>query len=210
MIYIPTQEDIERVTSKEYIDALPDVENGIIDNAIREYILEVATLPRPLPSSEPDLFKKAQAGDDDARKQIVTGYLSFVIAIADHILLKLHQEAKPEKPADVSLLDLIQEGNLGLTRAVEKFDPAHTVPFPQYATWWIHQAINRGLEHYGKCVTRIPVELINSINDYVRAERDFQKEHGREATDSELSKILSMPVEKVTKIRTISEETVEM
>ena len=140
------------------------------------YLKEIGQVPLLTPEQEVELAKRVADGDEDAKKQLEEANLRLVVSIAKHYT-----------GHDMSLMDLIQEGNLGLIRAVEKYDYKKGFRFSTYATWWIRQSITRAIADQGRTI-RIPVHMVENINKVNRASRDLMQELGRDATPEEIAK----------------------
>ena len=181
----------------EQIDlSVPD---GVsIEDPVRMYLKEIGKVPLLSPDEEIELAKKIELGDEEAKKKLAESNLRLVVSIA-----------KRYAGRGMQLLDLIQEGNLGLIKAVEKFDYRKGYKFSTYATWWIRQAITRAIADQARTI-RIPVHMVETINRLVRTQRQLVQKLGREATPEELAKELDMPVERVREIMKISQDPVSL
>ncbi len=189
-------EDIE--VSKEELED-PSVPEGInIDDHVKMYLKEIGRVNLLSAEEEMDLAKKMSEGDEDAKKKLAEANLRLVVSIAKRYVGR-----------GMMFLDLIQEGNLGLIRAVDKFDYTKGYKFSTYATWWIRQAITRAIADQARTI-RIPVHMVETINKLVRVSRQLVQELGREPTPEELAKGLNMSVEKVREISKISQEPVSL
>ncbi|MBQ7265684.1 MAG: RNA polymerase sigma factor RpoD [Firmicutes bacterium] len=174
-------------------------ENSIsIDDHVRMYLKEIGKVPLLKPEEEIELAKRIKNGDEEAKKKLAEANLRLVVSIA-----------KKYVGRGMLFLDLIQEGNLGLIKAVEKFDYTKGFKFSTYATWWIRQAITRAIADQARTI-RIPVHMVETINKLIRVSRQLLQELGREPTDDELAKEMQMPVEKVRETRKISQEPVSL
>ena len=189
--------DPEDEIDVEHIDL--SVPEGIgVDDPVRMYLKEIGKVPLLSPDEEIELAKKIELGDEEAKKKLAETNLRLVVSIA-----------KRYAGRGMQLLDLIQEGNLGLIKAVEKFDYRKGYKFSTYATWWIRQAITRAIADQARTI-RIPVHMVETINRLVRTQRQLVQKLGREATPEELAKELDMPVERVREIMKISQDPVSL
>ena len=189
--------DPEDAIDVEHIDL--SVPEGIgVDDPVRMYLKEIGKVPLLSPDEEIELAKKIELGDEEAKKKLAESNLRLVVSIA-----------KRYAGRGMQLLDLIQEGNLGLIKAVEKFDYRKGYKFSTYATWWIRQAITRAIADQARTI-RIPVHMVETINRLVRTQRQLVQKLGREATPEELAKELDMPVERVREIMKISQDPVSL
>ena len=189
--------DPEDEIDVEHIDL--SVPEGIgVDDPVRMYLKEIGKVPLLSPDEEIELAKKIELGDEEAKKKLAESNLRLVVSIA-----------KRYAGRGMQLLDLLQEGNLGLIKAVEKFDYRKGYKFSTYATWWIRQAITRAIADQARTI-RIPVHMVETINRLVRTQRQLVQKLGREATPEELAKELDMPVERVREIMKISQDPVSL
>ena len=191
---ILTEEDEVDV---ENIDlSVPD---GIsIEDPVRMYLKEIGKVPLLSAEEEIELAKRMELGDEDAKKRLAEANLRLVVSIAKRYVGR-----------GMLFLDLIQEGNLGLIKAVEKFDYRKGYKFSTYATWWIRQAITRAIADQARTI-RIPVHMVETINKLIRVSRQLLQELGREPTPEEISDGMNMPVERVREILKISQEPVSL
>ncbi|MBQ8597908.1 MAG: RNA polymerase sigma factor RpoD [Lachnospiraceae bacterium] len=191
---ILTEEDEVDV---ENIDlSVPD---GIsIEDPVRMYLKEIGKVPLLSAEEEIELAKKMEVGDQDAKKRLAEANLRLVVSIAKRYVGR-----------GMLFLDLIQEGNLGLIKAVEKFDYRKGYKFSTYATWWIRQAITRAIADQARTI-RIPVHMVETINKLIRVSRQLLQELGREPTPEEIAEEMSLPVERVREILKISQEPVSL
>ena len=189
-------EEIQQ-NGEEKIDlTLPD---GIgVDDPVRMYLKEIGKVPLLSLDEETELAKKMVEGDEIARKKLAEANLRLVVSIAKRYVGR-----------GMMFLDLIQEGNLGLIKAVEKFDYNKGYKFSTYATWWIRQAITRAIADQARTI-RIPVHMVETINKLIRESRRLLQELGREPTPDELAKELNMTYEKVREIMKIAQEPVSL
>lgn len=192
-ILITEDDDIE----VEKIDlSVPD---GVsIEDTVRMYLKEIGKVPLLSAEEEIDLAKRMELGDQEAKKRLAEANLRLVVSIAKRYVGR-----------GMLFLDLIQEGNLGLIKAVEKFDYRKGYKFSTYATWWIRQAITRAIADQARTI-RIPVHMVETINKLIRVSRQLLQELGREPTPEEIAEEMSMPVERVREILKISQEPVSL
>ncbi len=172
--------------------------SDIYDDSIQMYLREIGKVPLLTAEEEIDLAKRVAKGDEAARKRLTEANLRLVVSIA-----------KKYMGRNLGLLDLIQEGNLGLFRAVEKFDWTKGYKFSTYATWWIRQAITRALADQSRTI-RIPVHMVETLNKYAQAERQLVQNLGREPLPEEIAAEMGIEVEKVYHLKKISQETVSI
>ncbi len=170
----------------------------IYDDSIQMYLREIGKTPLLKGADEVELAKRIAKGDVAARKRLIEANLRLVVSIA-----------KKYMGRNLGLLDLIQEGNLGLFRAVEKFDWRKGYKFSTYATWWIRQAITRALADQSRTI-RIPVHMVETLNKYAQAERQLVQDLGREPLPEEIAAEMGIEVEKVYQLKKISQETVSI
>ncbi len=187
----PEDEDIEEI---DY--SLPE---GIsIEDPVRMYLKEIGKVPLLSIDEEIELAKRMSAGDQEAKKRLAEANLRLVVSIAKRYVGR-----------GMQFLDLIQQGNLGLIKAVEKFDYEKGFKFSTYATWWIRQAITRAIADQARTI-RIPVHMVETINKLIRVQRQLVQELGREPFPEEVAKEMNMPVERVREIQKISQEPVSL
>ena len=181
----------------ENIDlTIPDSVN--IEDPVRMYLKEIGKVPLLTADEEIELAKRMENGDEDAKKRLAEANLRLVVSIAKRYVGR-----------GMLFLDLIQEGNLGLIKAVEKFDYRKGFKFSTYATWWIRQAITRAIADQARTI-RIPVHMVETINKLVRVSRQLLQELGREPTPEEIADKMDIPVERVREIIKISQEPVSL
>ncbi len=175
------------------------VPDGIsIEDPVRMYLKEIGKVPLLSAEEEIELAKRMAEGDEDAKKRLAEANLRLVVSIAKRYVGR-----------GMLFLDLIQEGNLGLIKAVEKFDYQKGFKFSTYATWWIRQAITRAIADQARTI-RIPVHMVETINKLIRVSRQLLQELGREPLPEEIAEELDMPVERVREILKISQEPVSV
>ncbi len=172
--------------------------NVSIDDPVRMYLKEIGKVPLLTASDEIRLAKGMEAGDENCRKQLAEANLRLVVSIAKRYVGR-----------GMQFLDLIQEGNLGLIKAVEKFDYTKGYKFSTYATWWIRQAITRAIADQARTI-RIPVHMVETINKLIRVSRQLVQELGRDPLPEEIAEEMSITVEKVREIMKISQEPVSL
>jgi RNA polymerase primary sigma factor len=169
-----------------------------LDDPVRMYLKEIGRVSLLTAADEVDLAKAIEAGSDDAKQRLTEANLRLVVSIAKKYIGR-----------GMSFLDLIQEGNMGLIRAVEKFDYHKGYKFSTYATWWIRQAITRAIADQARTI-RIPVHMVETINKLVRTRRRLVQELGREPSDQEVAEELDMTAERVGEIARISLDPVSL
>ena len=175
------------------------VPDGIsIEDPVRMYLKEIGKVPLLTAEEEVELARRMADGDEDAKKRLAEANLRLVVSIANRYVGR-----------GMLFLYLIQEGNLGLIKAVEKFDYQKGFKFSTYATWWIRQAITRAIADQARTI-RIPVHMVETINKLIRVSRQLLQELGREPTPEEIAAELDMPVERVREILKISQEPVSL
>ena len=188
---VPDEDEIENIDL-----SVPD---GVsIDDPVRMYLKEIGKVPLLSADEEVELAKRMENGDIEAKKKLAEANLRLVVSIAKRYVGR-----------GMLFLDLIQEGNLGLIKAVEKFDYKKGYKFSTYATWWIRQAITRAIADQARTI-RIPVHMVETINKYVRVQRQLLQELGREPQPEEIAKHMNMPVDRVREIQKISLEPVSL
>jgi RNA polymerase primary sigma factor len=188
-------EDPEFFVSQSDDDILKGVN---IDDPVRMYLKEIGKVPLLSANEEIELAKRMQDGDEEAKKRLAEANLRLVVSIAKRYVGR-----------GMLFLDLIQEGNLGLIKAVEKFDYTKGFKFSTYATWWIRQAITRAIADQARTI-RIPVHMVETINKLIRIKRQLLQELGRDATPEEIALEMEMEPEKVREILKIAQEPVSL
>ena len=196
----PSEEDLAEVENLNIEEAFDDTNfEGIsLDDPVRMYLREIGRIPLLSYDKETELAQKVLEGDEEAKKELAEANLRLVVSIA-----------KKYVGRGMLFLDLIQEGNMGLIKAVEKFDYTKGFKFSTYATWWIRQSITRAIADQARTI-RIPVHMVETINKLIRTSRHLLQQIGREPTPEELAKELDMSVEKVTEIQKIAQDPVSL
>ena len=169
-----------------------------IDDPVRMYLKEIGRVPLLSAEEEIQLAKRMEAGDEEAKRRLAEANLRLVVSIAKRYVGR-----------GMLFLDLIQEGNLGLIKAVEKFDYIKGFKFSTYATWWIRQAITRAIADQARTI-RIPVHMVETINKLIRVSRQLLQELGREPAPEEIATVMDIPVERVREIMKIAQEPVSL
>ena len=187
----------EEAIDMEQIDlSIPD---GVgVEDPVRMYLKEIGKIPLLSIEEEIELAKQMELGDADAKKRLAEANLRLVVSIAKRYVGR-----------GMQFLDLIQEGNLGLIKAVEKFDYRKGYKFSTYATWWIRQAITRAIADQARTI-RIPVHMVETINRLIRTSRQLVQDLGREPTAEEIAEQMELPVERVREIRKIAQDPVSL
>lgn len=201
------------VLRKDSVDELPivaeeepelealdlSIPDGIsLEDPVRMYLKEIGKVPLLTAEEEVALSERMEQGDESARKRLAEANLRLVVSIAKRYMGR-----------GMQFLDLIQEGNLGLIKAVEKFDYKKGYKFSTYATWWIRQAITRAIADQARTI-RIPVHMVEMINRLIRVQRQLLQELGREPSTEEIAKAMKLPVDRVLEIQKISQEPVSL
>ena len=190
-------EELEVDVDLENLD-LSVLEGVGIEDPVKMYLREIGKVPLLSAEDEIELAKRMEEGDEEAKKKLAEANLRLVVSIAKRYVGR-----------GLLLLELIQEGNLGLIKAVEKFDYRKGYKFSTYATWWIRQAITRAIADQARTI-RIPVHMVETINKLIRVSRQLLQELGREPTPEEIAAELKMPEERVREILKISQEPVSL
>ncbi len=198
---LPEVEDlanIEEVTEEEINDTDALVDSFSTDDPVRMYLKEIGKVPLLTPEEEIELATRMSQGDEEAKHRMTEANLRLVVSIAKRYVGR-----------GMLFLDLIQEGNLGLIKAVEKFDYTKGYKFSTYATWWIRQAITRAIADQARTI-RIPVHMVETINKVIRVSRQLLQELGHDPSPEEIAEEMSMPVERVREILKIAQEPVSL
>jgi RNA polymerase primary sigma factor len=190
--------NLEEVSASELKEATR-IENDLPD-AVQMYLKEIGKTPLLTSAEEKDLAKRIEHGDEAARKRLIQANLRLVVSIAKRYANRSQR---------LSILDLIQEGNIGLSRAVDKFDYTKGFKFSTYATWWIRQAVTRALADYSRTI-RIPVHMVETITKYTQIKRQLMQEIGREPLPEEIASEMGMDVKKIHYIQKISQEVMSL
>ncbi len=191
-------EEIEEVTEEEIAETEAMADTFSTDDPVRMYLKEIGKVPLLTPEEEQELAKRMAEGDEDAKRRMAEANLRLVVSIAKRYVGR-----------GMLFLDLIQEGNLGLIKAVEKFDYTKGYKFSTYATWWIRQAITRAIADQARTI-RIPVHMVETINKVIRVSRQLLQELGHDPSPEEIAAVMNMPVEKVRDILKIAQEPVSL
>ena len=195
----PDAEDLEDVEDISIEDLDVDNLDGVsIDDPVRMYLREIGKIPLLTYDQELELAKKVLEGDEAAKQKLAESNLRLVVSIA-----------KKYVGRGMLFLDLIQEGNMGLIKAVEKFDYTKGYKFSTYATWWIRQAITRAIADQARTI-RIPVHMVETINRLIRTSRQLLQQNGREPTPEEIAKEMDISVERVLEIQKIAQDPVSL
>lgn len=196
-LFLEEELDAEEELDLEHLDL--SVPEGIsIEDPVRMYLKEIGKIPLLSTEEEIELAKRMELGDPEAKKCLAEANLRLVVSIAKRYVGR-----------GMQFLDLIQEGNLGLIKAVEKFDYTKGYKFSTYATWWIRQAITRSIADQARTI-RIPVHMVETINRLIRTSRQLLQELGREPQPEEIADAMNLPVERVREIMKISQEPVSL
>ena len=192
--------DDEELAKAEGIELEPGMgaDGGAIDDPVKVYLKEIGRVPLLTPDEEVDLAVRISNGDEAAKKRLSEANLRLVVSIAKRYLGR-----------GMQFLDLIQEGNLGLIKAVEKFDYTKGFKFSTYATWWIRQAITRAIADQARTI-RIPVHMVETINKVKKVSSQLLHANGREPSAEEVAEELDMPVDKVREIMRVAQEPVSL
>ena len=190
--------DVSRFSTAEEMTKILAQEGLPVEDPVRMYLKEIGQIPLLDLDTETELARKMYEGDEDAKNRLVESNLRLVVSIAKRYMGK-----------GMVLLDLIQEGNLGLMKAVEKFDYTKGYKFSTYATWWIRQAISRAIADQSRTI-RIPVHMVETIHKVSRSQRQLLQEYGREATSDEIAADIGMNADKVREIMKIAQDPVSL
>ena len=190
--------EVEEVPTEEVTDTDALMDSFATDDPVRMYLKEIGKVPLLTPEEELDLAKRMSEGDEEAKRRMTEANLRLVVSIAKRYVGR-----------GMLFLDLIQEGNLALIKAVEKFDYTKGYKFSTYATWWIRQAITRAIADQARTI-RIPVHMVETINKTIRVSRQLLQELGHDPSAEEIAAEMDMPVEKVRDILKIAQEPVSL
>ncbi len=195
----PDLEDLKEVENLKLDEITETTYEGIsVDDPVRMYLREIGRIPLLTFEEESELAKRILEGDEEAKQKLSESNLRLVVSIA-----------KKYVGRGMLFLDLIQEGNMGLIKAVEKFDYTKGFKFSTYATWWIRQAITRAIADQARTI-RIPVHMVETINKLIRTSRHLLQQLGREPTPEEIAEEMEIPVEKVMEIQKIAQDPVSL
>ena len=189
---------VEEVPEEEVTDTDALMDTFATDDPVRMYLKEIGKVPLLTPEEEQELARRMNAGDEEAKRRMTEANLRLVVSIAKRYVGR-----------GMLFLDLIQEGNLGLIKAVEKFDVEKGYKFSTYATWWIRQAITRAIADQARTI-RIPVHMVETINKTIRVSRQLLQELGHDPSADEIAAEMNMPVDKVRDILKIAQEPVSL
>lgn len=194
----PSNEELQTVEEEQLVD--PEDLSDTLDTSdpVRLYLKEIGNIAMLTPEEEIVLARKIRDGDETAYRKMVEANLRLVVSIAKRFVGR-----------GMSFLDLIQEGNLGLIKAVKKYDPEKGFKFSTYATWWIRQGISRSIADHSRTI-RLPVHMVDQMNRLSRATHKLIQELGREPSAQELSKVTGYSVEKITEFRQMSQEPISL
>ena len=195
---LPELEKIEEVTEEEILDTDSMADTFSTDDPVRMYLKEIGKVSLLSPEEEIALAKRMAEGNEEAKRRMTEANLRLVVSIAKRYVGR-----------GMLFLDLIQEGNLGLIKAVEKFDYTKGYKFSTYATWWIRQAITRAIADQARTI-RIPVHMVETINKVIRVSRQLLQELGHDPSAEEIAEEMNMPVDKVRDILKIAQEPVSL
>lgn len=196
---LETPDIVELDPTPEEVDIDLSIPEGInIDDPVRMYLKEIGRVPLLTADEEIDLAKRMERGDEEAKRRLAEANLRLVVSIAKRYVGR-----------GMLFLDLIQEGNLGLIKAVEKFDYNKGYKFSTYATWWIRQAITRAIADQARTI-RIPVHMVETINKLIRVSRQLLQDKGREPLPEEIAAEMDIPVDRVREIMKIAQEPVSL
>ena len=190
--------NVEEVQVEDVKDLVEFAESNASDDPVRMYLKEIGSVPLLTPEEEVELARRMSEGDEAAKRKMTESNLRLVVSIAKRYVGR-----------GMNFSDLIQEGNLGLMKAVEKFDYTKGYKFSTYATWWIRQAITRAIADQARTI-RIPVHMVETINKVMRISRQLLQELGHDPTPEEIAADMNMPVDKVRDILKIAQEPVSL
>lgn len=188
----------EEITEEVHVEELTLSKDVKINDPVRMYLKEIGRINLLTSDEEFEYAKRAEEGDEEAKRMLAESNLRLVVSIAKRYVGR-----------GMLFLDLIQEGNIGLMKAVDKFDPTKGYKFSTYATWWIRQAITRAIADQARTI-RVPVHMVETINKLARVQRQLTQELNREPTDDEIAKKLGITIEKVREVYKISQDPVSL
>ena len=188
----------EEITSDVMVEDITLSKDVNINDTVRMYLIEIGRINLLTSDEEFEYAKRAEEGDEEAKRMLAESNLRLVVSIAKRYVGR-----------GMLFLDLIQEGNIGLMKAVDKFDPTKGYKFSTYATWWIRQAITRAIADQARTI-RVPVHMVETINKLARVQRQLTQELNREPTDEEIAKKLGISIDKVREVYKISQDPVSL
>ena len=194
----PSAEDLELIEEEKLVDTDEMSESMSVNDPVRMYLKEIGKIPLLTGEEEQEVAKRLAEGDEEAHNIMVEANLRLVVSIAKRYVGR-----------GLQFLDLIQEGNLGLIKAVGKFDYEKGYKFSTYATWWIRQAISRAIADHARTI-RIPVHMVETINRVSRASHELVQDLGREPTSGEIAEKLNLPTEKVEEIMRVAQDPISL
>ncbi|MBO2527172.1 MAG: RNA polymerase sigma factor RpoD [Clostridiales bacterium] len=195
---VPSEEDLELIEEEKLVDTDEISEVMSINDPVRMYLKEIGKIPLLSGEEEQEVAKRLAEGDEQAHNTMVESNLRLVVSIAKRYVGR-----------GLPFLDLIQEGNLGLIKAVGKFDYEKGYKFSTYATWWIRQSISRAIADHARTI-RIPVHMVETINRVSRASHELVQDLGRDPTTSEIAEKINLPIEKVEEIMRVAQEPISL
>ncbi len=196
LIEVPKEDEV----SLKELEGATSLESENLPDAVQAYLKSIGKTELLTTEEEKELAKKIEGGDEEARRRFIRANLRLVVSIAKRYV---------NRSPNLNILDLIQEGNIGLSRAVDKFDYRRGFKFSTYAHWWIRQAITRALADQSRTI-RIPVHMVETISKYTQVKRRLFQELGREPLAEEIATEMNMPVEKIYHIQKISQEVISL
>ena len=194
----PSAEDLSLVEEEKLLDTEEISETMSVNDPVRMYLKEIGKIPLLTPEQEQELASRLAEGDEQAYDKMIEANLRLVVSIAKRYVGR-----------GLPFLDLIQEGNLGLIKAVGKFDHTKGYKFSTYATWWIRQSISRAIADHARTI-RIPVHMVETINRVARANHELLQELGRDPTAGEIAHRLHLPLEKVEEVMRVSQDPISL
>lgn len=192
-------EEVEKEVLEVAEDVVEEVDNYVDEDSVRSYLKEIGKIPLLTKEQELTLAERIEAGDSEAKEAMTKANLRLVVSVAKRYV----------RGSNMTFLDLIQEGNMGLMKAVDKFDYHKGYKFSTYAMWWVRQAITRAIADQSKTI-RIPVHMKEQMNKITRSSRQFLLETGREPTLSELSERMAIPMERMEEIMKLYGDTISL
>lgn len=194
------EDSVEEETFDELTSSRNDssYDGSYLDDSVKMYLREIGSIKMLSPEEEQDIARRISEGDESAKKRLSEANLRLVVSIAKRYIGR-----------GMPLLDLIQEGNLGLIKAVDKFDPSKGFKFSTYATWWIRQSVSRAIADQARTI-RIPVHMVENINRVKKAQSHLLNENGKDPTSAEVAEYTDLPEEKVVEIMRVSQDIVSL